>query len=358
MRRIFLFFLLLFAGNTLFAQQYTEAQLRADSLTRRAIKAMDGGKTEAALELLALARKADPEAFFPVYETGYLYYAQKDYKTALKTLEPVLEEEGVDDQAYQLVGNSWDLLGKPKKALAAYNAGLKKFPKSGKLYLEIGNIYTNAKDYTAALESYEKGIEKDPGFSSNYYHTAFLYAGSSEKIWGALYAELFMNLERSTSRTVETGKTLFGIYKDAVEIINDTAAAVYFSKTANVMYDSEAKPKLPFASVYEINFLLSLAGDTVWNLPAMVKARMKFTDLYFANDMHDTYPNVLFNYQGEIKEAGHLEAYNYWLLGDGDEPAFKVWLKDHKQEYAAFADWYNAHPLELNEFNSFRSGKP
>jgi tetratricopeptide (TPR) repeat protein len=355
MKRRLLICWLLLVGSPVFAQR-RESQNLSDSLTRKAVKFIDANKATEALTLLAAARKADPESFFPVYETGYVHYAQKEYKRAIAVLELVLDHENVEDQAYQLVGNSWDNLGKPKKALAAYEAGLKKFPKSGKLYLETGTLYAIQKEYDKALQFYEKGIKAEPDLASNYYRAALIYASSSEKIWNVLYGELFMNLERNTPRTVEMGKEMFETYKKSVTIENDTAYSVHFSKRANVMYAGDAAPKLPFSAIYEITFATSLAGEKVLDLPALVRTRMRFTDLYFKNNLQDQYPNVLFNYQGEIKEAGHLEAYNYWLLGDGDVPAFKKWLADHKEDYAAFADWYNEHPLELNEFNSFRSG--
>ncbi len=37
------------------------------------------------------------------------------------------------------------------------------------------------------------------------------------------------------------------------------------------------------------------------------------------------YPNALFQYQDKILKAGHLEAYNHWILMKGDEDAFDQW---------------------------------
>lgn len=39
---------------------------------------------------------------------------------------------------------------------------------------------------------------------------------------------------------------------------------------------------------------------------------------------HDKeYPNILFSFQKQVKDAGHIEAYNHWILMKGDEEAFQ-----------------------------------
>ena len=57
------------------------------------------------------------------------------------------------------------------------------------------------KEYSIALNYYEKGIEIDPKFPSNYYRAALLYDYSDHEIWGLIYGELFMDLEPNTKRT-------------------------------------------------------------------------------------------------------------------------------------------------------------
>ena len=56
-----------------------------------------------------------------------------------------------------------------KECTKLYKKGIKKFPKSGILYNEYGELLAMNKDLNGAIEIWEKGIEVDPNFSSNYY---------------------------------------------------------------------------------------------------------------------------------------------------------------------------------------------
>ena len=53
-------------------------------------------------------------------------------------------------------------------------------------------------------------------FPSNFYRLALLYLSSSDKLSGLIYAEIFMNLKRSTQRTKEMSKLIYETYKGAI----------------------------------------------------------------------------------------------------------------------------------------------
>jgi hypothetical protein len=66
-----------------------------------------------------------------------------------------------------------------------------------------------------------------------------------------------------------------------------------------------------------------------------------------------TYPNVLFTYQKQIKDAGHMEAYNHWVLMKGDENGFGKWLSANKGKWDSFVKWFGDNKLKLNTSNKF-----
>ncbi|MFH2095531.1 MAG: tetratricopeptide repeat protein, partial [Bacteroidota bacterium] len=175
----------------LFAQS---DQDKAYSLGLEAIQLMDKGEIDESIKLLKKAQKLDPERSDYPYELALAYYMKADYKTAAKILEKIRTYNDISDRLFQLLGNSYDIMGETDKAFDAYNAGLEIFPNSGCIYLEIGNVYWNRKEYGKALPYYEKGIEVQPEFPSNYYRAARLYCSSTEEVWGMIYGEIFMNL--------------------------------------------------------------------------------------------------------------------------------------------------------------------
>ncbi len=324
---------------------------------RNAIKLMDSGKIDESIKLLEEAQKLDSEKFDYPYELAYAYYSKEEYPKAIKILEGNSNHKDVTERLYQLLGNSYDITGKSDKAFAVYNAGLKKFPNSGILYLEEGNVHWNKKEYGEALPFYEKGIEADPAFSSNYYRATRIYCASTEEVWGMIYGEIFMNLERSSDRTAEISKLLFDTYKSEIKFSSDTSFSVSFSQNAAI-HAGAAKGagnlKIPYGiGIYEPTLMISLLSAKSININSLDNIRTRFVNHYFGNGQHKSYPNALFSYQRKIKEAGHLEAYNHWILMKGDEAGFNQWRATSQDKWSSFVKWFGDNGMTVNNSNRF-----
>lgn len=347
----FLFFTFLFIQPS-FPQSNTDM---AKEKGIEAVKLMDDGHIESGIELLEEACKLDSKNFIYPYEMAYAYYLKKDYKEAVGILKKLEKHKGVNDLVYQLLGNSYDNLGNRKEALKTYERGLRKFPQSGKLYLEMGIVQLHEEKYDKALDCFEKGINVDPAFSSNYFWAAKLFCSSDEEVWGMIYGELFMNLERNSKRTVEVSKMLYDTYKNEIKVVGDTALSVSFSKNNVIAVpDNIENFRIPFGiGIYEPTILLSSAGYKEVNMQTLSDIRAKFIDLYFQKGYNRRYPNVLFEYQKKIKDSGHMEAYNYWILMQGDKYEYMNWEMANQEKWNAFIDWFGKNPIEINERNKF-----
>lgn len=356
--KIFGLLLFLTVGQIAFGQTNKEKALEKG---REAIKLEDEGKYDEAIKLLEEAQKLDPDYIEYPYELGYAYYAKKDYKKASKYLEGLVNHPKVYDQIFQLLGNCYDDMGKSEKALETYDEGLKKFPRSGKLYLEKGNVYWQKKEYGKALPFYEQGIEAEPTFPSNYYRATRVYCSSTEEVWGMIYGEIFMNLERNTDRTAEISKLLFDTYKSEIKFSSDTSFSVSFSQNASINIEDlkdTSKMKLPYGiGVYEPTLMFSMLSAKVIDLTTLNEIRNNFVDNYFSKGFDKTYPNILFSYQKQLKDAGHLEAYNHWILMKGDEDSFTKWQTANKGKWDAFVKWFGDNKIEIDDTHKFYSGQ-
>lgn len=353
------FGLLLFiiVGQFAFGQTNKEMALAKG---QEAIKLMDSGKVAESIKLLEEAQKLDPDRFDYPYELAYAYYLKEDYKESVKILEKNKTHKDVTERLFQLLGNSYDLLGESDKAFESYDEGLKKFPNSGMIYLEKGNVHWNKKEYVKALPFYEKGIEVDPKFPSNYYRAARIYCGSTEEVWGLIYGEIFMNLERNSKRTAEISKLLFDTYKSEIKFTSDSSMTVSFCQQMNMNVNATSDPKnikLPFCMIFEPTLLMSIAFEKNIDINSLDKIRTKFIDNYFNNERDKTYPNVLFSYQKSVKDAGHIEAYNHWILMKGDEDGFDKWQTENTDKWDNFVKWFIENGLKINDTNKFSSGQ-
>lgn len=361
MRPLLLFYILLLAFP-LAAQTNIEQALE---LGRQAIQKMEAGKTQASIKLLEQAEVLDPDNIIYPYEIAYAHYLAKDYPKAIKLLKKLVKHPNVNDLVLQMLGNAYDMNQQPQKAIAAYEEGIQQFPTSGILHLERGTMELKAERYNEALNFYEKGIYVDPTFPSNYYWASRIYLSSSEKIWGFLYGEIFMNMERNTARTASTSKLLYDAYTNSIQITKknkkETVLNITLCKTMTMTVSDLQKedgPKLPFCMVYETTLTMGLHPSIERvDLESLSSIRDRQLTIYYKQKHDQEYDNLLFQYQKRLQEEGHYTAYTYWILMKGNEPAFGTWLKAHEAEWEAFIAWFSENPLEVTKENYFHSSQ-
>jgi Putative Zn-dependent protease, contains TPR repeats len=341
--------LLLFIGASAYGQT---SQEKALELGHKAILLMDNGQIEESVKLLQEAQQLDPDNIAYPYEIAYASYLQHDYKEAVKRLSKLENNKDASDRVFQLLGNCYGIMGKPDRAIDAYEKGLKKYPNTGFLYLELGIIYMNSNNFEKAISNFEQGIYVDPKFPSNYYWAAKLYGKTTEEMWSVLYGEIFMNLERNSQRTAEISKLLYDTYKRRIAFTSDTSISVNFSKHSVV-----DGTKLPYAMVYEPILLMSIVNEREIDINSLDRIRRNFVINYYEKEFNKNYPNALIEYQKEILDAGHLEAYNHWILMKGDESNFEEWVARNKGKWNSFVTWFTSNKLQIDSNNRFYSGQ-
>jgi len=343
--------LILLSFQAVFAQTAEDKAL-AKTKAQQAYKLEDEeGKFDEAIRLLEESQKLDPENITYPYELAYSYSGKKDHQKAAEILEKLTKHKDVYDLVYQALGNAYDYLRQPEKAIETYEKGLKKFPKSGKIYTELGNMQLNKQDFNNAIKYYEKGIEVEPSYAANYYRATKIYLGSTEKIWGMLYGELFMNLERNTKRTREISKLLFDTYTSQIQVKGDTTK-ISFAKNHTLTLDALKDPKnfkMPFSVVYEMNLSLAVAGQKEINLNSLSDIRANFLKSFIKGGNDKKYPNILFDYQQKLAEQGFLEPYNHWILMMGDEVAFNKWQLGNSSNWNNFMKWFSGNALSVDD---------
>ena len=90
--------------------------------------------------------------------------------------------------------------------------GLKAFPHSGALHMELGALAFKDKRYDEALMYFERGIELDPSYPDNYWRAAGIYLSSPESVWGMIYGEIYMNMVCNGEQNMEVSRLLAEAY--------------------------------------------------------------------------------------------------------------------------------------------------
>ncbi|MEP6512336.1 MAG: tetratricopeptide repeat protein [Parafilimonas sp.] len=317
-RKILLFPFLCLQTIICFAQDNDVKTLREEARTF-----LQQGEYDNALQLLEKARAQQPDNLDVLKDEVFTYYYKRDYAKALEIGKTIIARDDADAESFQLLGMVYKAVADYKEGDKIYKAALKKFPKSGVLYSEYGDLLQSSDNKSGAIKLWEKGIEVDPNISGNYYYASKYYAKNGNIIWGLLYAELFINIESLTKRTTEIKAQLFNGYKKLFENRNDIAAL----KTS----DS------PFGNAVAETF--SRLTEVMKNEPApetITALRTRFILDWYAHNTKK-FRFRLFDYQRQLLQDGYFDAYNQWIFGEAaSEDKYSIWVYTHDEDMQAF----------------------
>lgn len=243
---------------------------------KEAIALMNDGKFDESIALLRESEALDTSNYVYPYEIALAFTYKKEHDSAIKILEGVVAEMSTHPEIFQLLGNNYSMSGDSENAVKTYDRGLLINPNSGNLYLEKGNIYMMKEAYDEAVLNYKKGVEVAPEYPSNYYRLAKLYLRSTDKLQGLLYGEIFMNLERTTDRTLDMSKVLFETYKESITFMEDSSSIDFCEIIVDASSLSDEEFKLPFCAMFGKNFILSILNQDTITLSSLSEIRTNF----------------------------------------------------------------------------------
>ncbi|HEY6504188.1 MAG TPA: hypothetical protein VIZ28_09465 [Chitinophagaceae bacterium] len=254
------------------------------------------------------------------------YYLKRDYTRALDGVKALMERSDADVVCYQLAGNVYKALEEAKECEKIYKKGLKKFPKSGPLYSEYGELLWATKNYSA-IDQWQKGLQVDPAYSGNYYNAALYYFFTKDKVWSLIYGEIFVNMESLSERGAAMKQLLLQGYKEKLFAEAD-------------MMKGEEKNKSEFAKAFlqSMNKQSSMANKGL-TIETITMIRSRFILDWYANNA-SKFPFKLFDYHQQLLKEGMFEAYNQWLFGPVDNlAAYDNWTKTHTEQFTAFTSF-------------------
>ena len=295
-----------------------------------------------ALVVLNEALKKDPQNLELSKDIAFNYYLEKEFDKGIAVAKALIERRDADVTSYQILGMLYKAIGEVKECDRMYKAGIKRYPHSGVLLNEYGEMLWSKQDYSA-IKYWEQGIRIDPGYPGNYYNAARYYFFTQDKVWGLVYGEIFLNMESYTKRTAEIKDLLLEGYKKMFTDVN-------LQKYQDV--------KSPFVVAF-----LNIMGKESFTISKGITAEtLTVLRTKFIIDWFDTYPTNypfhLFDYQRQLLKAGMFDAYNEWLFGaSGNLPAFQAWTTAHSDEYTRFTDFQKGRVFKMPEGQYYQEPK-
>lgn len=266
-------------------------------------------------------------------DLAYNYNLQGDIKKAREIILPLTDKSDADEITFQVAGNIIKSFEDVKEVDKLYKKALKKFPESGPLNSEYGE-WLYAKQDFSAIKYWEKGIQSAPSYPMNYYHAAKYYYFTTEKVWGLIYGEIFLNLESFSARTAEIKTMLLEGYK---KLFVETDLTKFANKNA-------------FAEAYlsAMQQQTSLVTKGIHpDVLSMIRTRF-ILQWYHSNEQK--FPFRLFDYHRQLLREGLFEAYNQWIFGAADNlDQYQRWTQTHTKEAAEFTKFQRGRVFKMPE---------
>ena len=334
MKKYSLLFCLLIAFS---AATFAQPEQDAKQLYETARTFMRQGDYDNALLVIKKALEKDPNNLEMLKDLEFIYFLQRNYEKAIETGKPLIDRADADVQSFQMLGLTYKAIAEYKECRKLYKRALAKFPSSGVIYNEYGELLAMDKSLNEAIIQWEKGIEVDANYSSNYFNAIKFYSqqNNPDLFWILVYGEVFVNLESYTARTVDAKKILLEGYKK-------------FYNTNDL--NTNLKGKLP--SVFEketINTLIkskAIASDGI-NAENIMAIKTRFVLDWFQSN-GTKYPFRLYDHHQQMLKEGIFNAYNQWIFGAAANPdAYNLWLKAHDKEADAFKKFQTARIFKI-----------
>ncbi len=304
-----------------------------DALYKTARTFMMKGEPDSAITYYNALLKVDPDNIDALNDYCYLLIIEKKYDKAISLGKELVAKPKAIEQSYQTLGMAYKSNNSFAEAETLYKQGLKKFPESGVLYNEYGELFAMQNKLSDAIIQWEAGIKADPNYSNNYYNATMYYCKVKiDLFWAIQYGEIFLNLESYTAHSALIKVKLFDAYKKIF--------------TGDALDKLAINPNLnEFQKAWFTNVALA-SCVTKGGIDADILGalRTRFILNWFNAKQNEKTPFHLFDQQQYLLKNGLFDAYNQWIFGEAANPQY-------------YQMWANTHARELNLYQSFQQSK-
>lgn len=290
--------------------------------------------------VLNRAIQLQPNDYMIQQELAYVDYLSGEIDEALEVINKVLDDNASNEKSFQIAGLIYKAGNLLKECERVYKKGLKKFPNSGVLHSEFGEIFLLQKMPGEAIKYWEEGIDKDPSFAGNYFHAAkFYYFTKSNPILSILYGEIFINAESYTVRTAEMKSILLESYK-----LFYSGVVSYEDKKTNPFQKAIAETLLKQKEVTVLGI----------NTDVLTMIRMRFVLDWF-KQYASKYPHKLFDQLQFLARDGLFDAYNQWIFGVATNVVqYQYWVNMNAKASTEFANYQKNRVFKMPMGQNYR----
>lgn len=267
-------------------------------------------------------------------ELSQAYAKNGDIDQATVPLEKVGISNNLTDTGYVIVSQVFlAAKGQLRNANKFANWGLKKYPNSGILYEQQGNVY-NSCGNTDAIAEWQTGMTKAPLYPGNYKQAA-IFAANNGNIWPVIWGETYLAMAHDTTGDASFKELLYQCWKN------------YFEQLPNKQQTGTAFDQYLANTLLQLTPVISdgISTETL----TMIKVRFMLQW-----QKQQQYKVPLFDWYDTLLKNGWFDIYNEWLYGGAENAAqYAAWTTFHKGDIERFAEWKEQHQLQPHPADSY-----
>ena len=318
----------------------------------QAIKLHDQKKFAEAAQLLEEVREKHPQHILILHELALTYRMMGQNEKAVDVLMPY--SGGLPPDTLSSLGSALDDSGRQKEAFHVLRWGITKYPDSGLLYSDLGVVLLRHGDVEQGMRAFHEGMQAEPSWPSNYMNSAKVYASGKERALALMEGEMFRVLEPGTPRSADMAVMMVKMYREAVQAskskTGQTVTLVELTQSGAVSPEG----KLSSGMIFQLGFGVPLmkAHQLGLSLKTLHGAREAFVENWLVPSVPGSEglrKMPLFKLHRALMDAGHFEAYDYWLLGPAFPDEAETWIRGHEAQMVAFAKFMAKYSMFAGE---------
>jgi tetratricopeptide (TPR) repeat protein len=314
---------------------------KINAILKEGIALHDAGKYDEAIKTYERGLALEPNAQVLYYEIAYANYAKGDHKEAIKQAKKALKLEGKNSaNAYILLGNTQDLMGKPKKAIKTFKKAIKKHPENHLLQYNLGLTSFNLNELDQAEKALIEAISINSAHASSHYLLGFTKMNQGKNVQALLAFTFFLLLEPNSQRSenaLKSTENLLGIHKK-IEETNTIFLSLNALQDESEFSTAEMMLSLSSASI-------KMKTDSMANVTEEDKFHIALEKIYAflkesKNDQNSFWWSFYVDIYAEILEHNHFETFCYFISQQKEGEVF-LWLEKNEDKVKAMIDFLN-----------------
>ncbi len=336
MNRFLLFLFFLCVVNVVHAQAN-----KTGALVTQGVELHDKGDYEGAIKKYDEALQVDSTDYDANYEKSLSCLYAKRYDECIAISEYLLNtypDSASNGNLYSNCGSAWDDKGNAEKALEVYDEGLKKFPGYYLLYFNRGLTLGGQKKWEDALADFLKTLQLKPDHKGSLYYTSLTEENYNQTA-ALLSGMVFLAAEPEGKRAKYIFDYLFELLDSFARKDDDKGSTIFFDQrnekendfsTVQLMLGISAVAYHDSSGNYSVVKRLT---DCIGGMVELFKAGQEDGKGIFWK----TYVPFFIEMDAKnlVTSFSHIAC-----ITSGDEANVK-WIGDNQDKIAAFYTWFS-----------------